>query len=66
MFKYLIRQSWFTIYSIPCLLFFIRFAEAEKLLAGTILTKMKSHEDIESEFGSMACYVFAQLGFIYR
>jgi len=42
-----------------------KFAEAEKLLAGTILTKIKSHEDIEAEFGSLACYVFALLGYIY-
>jgi len=42
-----------------------KYAEAEKLLAGTILTKIKPHEDLEVEFGSMACYVFSLLGFIY-
>ncbi|XP_059169210.1 cell division cycle protein 27 homolog [Physella acuta] len=42
-----------------------KFAEAERILAGTILTKVKSHEDIETEFGSLACYVFALLGFVY-
>ncbi|CAL1539178.1 unnamed protein product [Lymnaea stagnalis] len=42
-----------------------KYAEAERILAGTILIKVKSHEEIEAEFGSLACYVFALLGFIY-
>merc|ERR1712142_382616 len=42
-----------------------KFAEAEELLAGTILTKIKCHDEIETEFGSLACYVFALLGYVY-
>ncbi|GFN99845.1 cell division cycle protein 27 homolog [Plakobranchus ocellatus] len=42
-----------------------KYNEVEQILAGTILTKIKSPEDIEAEFGSLACYVFALLGCIY-
>uniref|UniRef100_A0A2C9JCN1 Cell division cycle protein 27 homolog n=1 Tax=Biomphalaria glabrata TaxID=6526 RepID=A0A2C9JCN1_BIOGL len=42
-----------------------KLAEAERILAGTILTKIKTHEEIETEFGSLACYVFSLLGLLY-
>ncbi|CAG5121231.1 unnamed protein product, partial [Candidula unifasciata] len=42
-----------------------KYAEAERILAGTVLAKVKSHEDLEAEFGSLACYVFSLLGYVY-
>ena len=44
----------------------IRYAEAERMLAGNMLTKPKSCEEIEAEFGGMACHVFSLLGQLYR
>ena len=43
-----------------------RYAEAERMLSGNILTKPKSCEEIEVEFGTMACHVFSLLGQVYR
>ena len=36
------------------------------MLAGNMLTKPKSCEEIEAEFGGMACHVFSLLGQLYR
>ena len=35
------------------------------ILAGNILNKLKSHEEIETEFGSLSSHVFSLLGAIY-
>ena len=45
--------------------FLFRFSEAEVILAGNILNKLKSHEEIETEFGSLSSHVFSLLGAIY-
>lgn len=42
-----------------------KYAEAERMLAGSVLTKPKTSEEIEAEFGGMACHVFSLLGQIY-
>jgi anaphase-promoting complex subunit 3 len=46
-------------------LFFYRFSDAEFVLAGNILTRQKTMEDIEKEFGNLASHVFNVLGAIY-
>ena len=35
------------------------------ILAGNILNKLKSHEEIEMEFGNLSSHVFSLLGAIY-
>ncbi|XP_076459147.1 cell division cycle protein 27 homolog [Babylonia areolata] len=42
-----------------------KYAEAERMLAGSMLMKTKSCEEIETEFGSTACHVFSLLGQVY-
>lgn len=44
----------------------LRLPEAEEVLAGNILSKSKSFDELEQEFGSMACHVFSLLGAMYR
>ncbi|XP_076460272.1 cell division cycle protein 27 homolog isoform X2 [Babylonia areolata] len=48
-----------------CCLEIKKYAEAERVLAGSILTKPKSCEEIEVEFGTMACHVFTLLAQVY-
>ena len=50
-----------------CTLFFyiFRYAEAEHVLAGNILTKQMTMENIEKQFGTLASHVFNILGAIY-
>ncbi|CAG2238610.1 APC3 [Mytilus edulis] len=44
-----------------------KLPEAESVLAGNIVNaKPKTHEEIESEFGGIACHVFSTLGAMYR
>ncbi|XP_041374494.1 cell division cycle protein 27 homolog [Gigantopelta aegis] len=40
-------------------------SEAEDILSGSIVTRVKSLDEIESEFGNMACHVFSLLGTLY-
>ncbi|XP_071148827.1 cell division cycle protein 27 homolog [Mytilus edulis] len=43
-----------------------KLPEAESVLAGNIVNaKPKTHEEIESEFGGIACHVFSTLGAMY-
>ncbi|XP_025096976.1 cell division cycle protein 27 homolog isoform X2 [Pomacea canaliculata] len=42
-----------------------KYAEAERMLAGNVLTKTKTFEEIEAEFGAMSCHVFSVLGQLY-
>ncbi|XP_048237693.1 cell division cycle protein 27 homolog [Haliotis cracherodii] len=42
-----------------------KYAEAEDTLAGNILSRCKSLDEIENEFGNMACHVFSLLGNMY-
>lgn len=42
-----------------------KLPEAEEVLAGNILSKSKSFDELEQEFGSMACHVFSLLGAMY-
>ncbi|XP_064598643.1 cell division cycle protein 27 homolog [Liolophura sinensis] len=42
-----------------------KLSEAENVLAGSVLTKCKTHDEIISEFGNSACYIFSLLGHIY-
>ena len=45
---------------------FYRYAEAERMLTGSAFTKTRNSDDIETEFGGMACHVFSLLGKLYR
>ncbi|KAL4222093.1 anaphase-promoting complex subunit cdc27 [Mactra antiquata] len=40
-------------------------SEAEAVLAGNILTRPKTMDEIEIEFGNLACHVFNMLGALY-
>ncbi|XP_052079303.1 cell division cycle protein 27 homolog [Mytilus californianus] len=43
-----------------------KLPEAESVLAGNIVNaKSKTHEEIETEFGGLACHVFSTLGAMY-
>lgn len=42
-----------------------KLAEGEQILAGGILNKQKSHDDIVTEFGDSACFTLSLLGHIY-
>uniref|UniRef100_S4RD56 Cell division cycle protein 27 homolog n=1 Tax=Petromyzon marinus TaxID=7757 RepID=S4RD56_PETMA len=42
-----------------------KLAEAERILAGGILGKARTYEEITTEFGDAACFVLATLGQIY-
>ncbi|NXH21485.1 CDC27 protein, partial [Bucco capensis] len=42
-----------------------KLAEAEQILAGGVLIKQKSHEDIIMEFGDSACFTLSLLGHVY-
>ncbi|KAL8586157.1 hypothetical protein ACOMHN_057720 [Nucella lapillus] len=42
-----------------------KYAEAERVLAGSILTKPKSCDELEVEYGNMACHVFSLLAQVY-
>lgn len=42
-----------------------RYAEAELVLAGNILTRQLSMEEIEKQYGALASHVFNILGAIY-
>lgn len=44
---------------------FFRYADAELVLAGNILTRQKTMDEIEKEFGSLASHVFNILGALY-
>ena len=44
---------------------FFRYSEAELTLAGNVINKQKTLEEIESEFGNLASHVFSLLGAIY-
>ncbi|XP_067869192.1 cell division cycle protein 27 homolog [Heterodontus francisci] len=42
-----------------------KLAEGEQILAGGILNKQRSHDDIVTEFGDSACFTLSLLGHIY-
>ncbi|KAL5005582.1 hypothetical protein ScPMuIL_016740 [Solemya velum] len=48
-----------------CCLEINRLPEAESILAGNVFTKSKAHDEIEAEFGTMACHVYSLLGNLY-
>ncbi|XP_060584098.1 cell division cycle protein 27 homolog [Ruditapes philippinarum] len=48
-----------------CCMHVEKFSDAEFVLAGNILTRQKTMEDIEKEFGNLASHVFNVLGAIY-
>uniref|UniRef100_UPI00398E8100 cell division cycle protein 27 homolog isoform X3 n=1 Tax=Pristiophorus japonicus TaxID=55135 RepID=UPI00398E8100 len=48
-----------------CCMDLSKLAEGEQILAGGILNKQKSHDDIVTEFGDSACFTLSLLGHIY-
>ncbi|KAK3591934.1 hypothetical protein CHS0354_031436 [Potamilus streckersoni] len=48
-----------------CCMDVCKYSEVESVLAGNILTKAKSFDEIESEYGSLASHVFSLLGAMY-
>ncbi|XP_043911114.1 cell division cycle protein 27 homolog [Protopterus annectens] len=48
-----------------CCLDLSKFAEGEQILAGGVLNKQKSHEDVMTEFGDSACFSLLLLGHLY-
>ncbi|KAL3832275.1 hypothetical protein ACJMK2_023933 [Sinanodonta woodiana] len=48
-----------------CCMDVCKYSEVESVLAGNILTKTKSFDEIESEYGSLASHVFSLLGAMY-
>ena len=44
---------------------FYRYSDVELVLAGNILTRQKTIDDIEKEFGNLASHVFNILGTFY-
>ncbi|XP_060704620.1 cell division cycle protein 27 homolog isoform X2 [Hemiscyllium ocellatum] len=42
-----------------------KLAEGEQILAGGMLNKQKSHDDIVTEFGDSACFTLSLLGHVY-
>ena len=58
---------WYMIPVYGILYLYFRLPEAETILAGNIVNaKNKTHDEIETEFGSLACHVFCILGAMYR
>ncbi|XP_014343062.1 cell division cycle protein 27 homolog isoform X2 [Latimeria chalumnae] len=48
-----------------CCVDITKLAEGEQILAGGVLNKQKSYDDIVSEFGDSACFTLSLLGNIY-
>ncbi|XP_041029169.1 cell division cycle protein 27 homolog isoform X1 [Carcharodon carcharias] len=48
-----------------CCMDLSKLAEGEQILAGGILNKQRSHDDIVTEFGDSACFTLSLLGHIY-